>query len=127
MFKTILLVGVGSFIGGISRYLVNVFVQKLYLTSFPLGTFLVNITGCLLIGFFFGLSEKGNLLKPEWLIFLTTGVCGGFTTFSSFSYESLSLLRGREFYFFNLNIILSLVLGLTATYIGLALVRFILK
>ena len=93
MFKTILLVGVGSFIGGISRYLVNVFVQKLYLTSFPLGTFLVNITGCLLIGIFFGLSEKGNLLKPEWLIFLTTGVCGGFTTFSSFSYESLALLK----------------------------------
>ncbi len=127
MLKTILIVGLGSFIGGSSRYIVNIYAQKYFLTSFPAGTLIVNIVGCLLIGIFWGLSEKGDILLPEWRMFLTTGFCGGFTTFSSFSYESMALLRDREFFFFNMNVFLSLIIGFAATYIGFIAIRFIFK
>jgi CrcB protein len=90
--KIVLLVGFGSFIGGMSRYLVTLFVQNKILSTFPYGTLAVNIIGCFLIGVIYGLSERGNM-NPEWRLFLATGIMGGFTTFSSFSNEKVSMLR----------------------------------
>ena len=84
MLRLILIVGTGSFIGGAARFLASRFFQNLTISSFPLGTFLVNIIGCFLIGVFYGLTERGNLLNDELRIFLTVGLCGGFTTFSTF-------------------------------------------
>jgi fluoride exporter len=89
--KIILAIGTGSFIGGVLRYLLSQFVQTKFLSTFPFGTLTVNIIGCFLIGLVFGLTDRGNLTQ-EWRLFLATGLLGGFTTFSAFSIESLSLV-----------------------------------
>jgi len=123
MYRNLLLVGVGSFIGGISRYLFQTFVQTRHPSPFPLGTLLVNISGCFIIGFVYGLAEKGNLLTPEARLFLATGVCGGYTTFSSFAFENIALMRDAEWFYFSLYLALSIIFGLTAAYLGSFLVR----
>jgi CrcB protein len=109
MDRNIILIGVGGFLGSVFRYLVTVFLARQFTSSFPLGTLTVNIVGCFLIGILFALSEKGNLLTPEWRIFLTTGFCGGFTTFSTFSYESIKLLQDGEILYLSLNVALSII------------------
>ena len=76
--RILLLIGTGSFIGGIFRYLLSQLLQSKFLSAFPFGTLGVNITGCFLIGLVFGLSDRGNLTQ-EWRLFLATGICGGFT------------------------------------------------
>lgn len=118
MYKYILLIGTGSFIGGVSRFLMSRNIQNSVISGFPYGTMLVNILGCLFIGVFYGLSERGNLMSPELRMFLTVGLCGGFTTFSTFSLESLSLLKDGNFFQFTLYTTLSLFLCLAATWAG---------
>lgn len=118
MLKTLLIIGSGSFIGGISRYLFSRFIQNSVVSAFPFGTFAVNILGCFLIGFFYGISERGNVINTEWKMFLTVGFCGGFTTFSTFANENVSLLRDGNFFYFALYAGFSLFLGLMATYLG---------
>ena len=109
--------------GSVLRYLVSLAFAALVSSPFPFATFAVNVAGCFLIGILFGLSERGSVLSPEWRIFLTTGFCGGFTTFSTFSYESLRLLQDGEVLYLFLNVALSVVLGLAATYAGILLMR----
>ncbi len=121
--RAILLVGVGGLIGSILRYLAAVVFSGHTSTGFPLATFTVNLLGCFLIGVIFALSERGDVLSPEWRIFLATGFCGGFTTFSSFSYESIRLMQDGQFLYLGLNVVLSVVLGFAATYLGMILVK----
>ncbi len=90
------LIGVGGFIGSVARYYSQQIVSKYFPSPLPYGTLAVNVLGCLIIGLVYGFSEKGNVLSPEWRLFLATGLCGGFTTFSTFSYENLTLLRDGE-------------------------------
>jgi len=116
-----LLIGLGSFIGGVSRYLLSQLIQNKALTSFPWGTLTVNVIGCLLIGIVFGISERSGLTN-EWRLFLATGLLGGFTTFSAFSYESISLIRDGQAGSALLYIGCSIVLGLLATYGGMVAV-----
>jgi CrcB protein len=123
MFRLLLIIGSGSFIGGIARFLISRYVQNQALSTFPYGTFLVNITGCFLIGIFYGLSERGNLMNTELRMFLTVGFCGGFTTFSTFAGENMSLLREGDFFYFAMYTSLSIFLGLMATYIGNLLIK----
>lgn len=123
MDRNLILVGVGGFLGSVSRYLVTVLLARQFTSSFPLGTLTVNVVGCFLIGILFALSEKGNLLTPEWRIFLTTGFCGGFTTFSTFSYESIRLLQDGEILYLSLNVALSVIVGFAATYLGMFFIK----
>jgi fluoride exporter len=118
MFRLIFIIGTGSFLGGVLRFLTSRFIQNFVVWAFPLGTFIVNILGCFLIGFFYGLSEKGNILTAEWRMFLTVGFCGGFTTFSTFANENIALLRDGNFFYFTLYTGLSVFIGLMATYLG---------
>jgi CrcB protein len=123
MFRLLLIIGSGSFIGGIARFLISRYVQSHALSSFPYGTFLVNVAGCFLIGIFYGLSERGNLMNAELRMFLTVGFCGGFTTFSTFANENISLLREGDFFYFALYTSLSIFLGLMATYTGNLIIK----
>lgn len=118
MFKLILIIGTGSFIGGVSRFLASRYIQNTVISGFPYGTLFVNILGCLLIGIFYGMSERGNFMSAEMRLFLTVGFCGGFTTFSTFASENLSLLKDGNFFYFALYTALSVFLGLMATYFG---------
>jgi len=121
--KIILAIGTGSFIGGVLRYLVSQLVQSKFLSAFPFGTLTVNIIGCFLIGLVFGLTEKVNLTQ-EWRLFLATGLLGGFTTFSAFSIETVTMFRDGQFFYATVYISSSLVVGIIATFIGFAIIKF---
>jgi len=121
--RIFLLIGVGGFIGSVARYYSQQVVSKYFPSPMPYGTLSVNVLGCLIIGVVYGLFERGNILSPEWRIFLATGICGGFTTFSTFSYENLHLLRDGEFVYASAYIVLSVVLGLLATYGGFLMTK----
>lgn len=123
--KIILIVFTGSGFGGVARYGMQTWIFRMYPFTFPLGTFIVNTVGCLLIGLFYALSEKGNLLTPEWRLALTTGLCGGFTTFSTFAYENMSLLRTGDYLYFALYILASVVLGIAAVYLGIIIIKYL--
>ena len=121
--KTALLIFTGSGVGGVLRYFMQKYFIDVGYTGFPAGTFVVNITGCFLIGLFYALAQKNNLLNPEWLLLLTTGFCGGFTTFSTFANENMNLLRNGDYFYFTLYISLSIILGIGAVILGSNLPR----
>ncbi len=125
MIKTLLIAGIGGFIGTIMRFLVSRYFQENTISLFPWGTFTVNLVGSLLIGIFFGLSERGNFLSPDVRIFLTVGICGGFTTFSSLANDAFVLLQEREWLRLSLYTSLSFFLGLLAVYGGRLIVKSI--
>jgi len=123
MIKSVLIVGLGGFIGTTLRYLVSRYFQLHVVSVFPWGTFTVNIIGSFIIGILFGLSEKGDFLSTEWRLFLTVGICGGFTTYSTFSNDAFILLQNNEFFRFATYSGLSFILGLFAVFFG----RLIMK
>jgi len=125
MYKVLLIVGLGGFIGSAGRYWCHVMAGKYLPLTFPYGTFLINIAGSFLIGLIFGLSEKGGWLSPEWRFFLATGFCGGFTTFSSFSLENLALLREGNYLALGLYIGLSVIVGILAAFLGMGLAKLL--
>ena len=122
--KLILAIGTGSFIGGVLRYLFSQFIHTKTLSTFPFGTLTVNILGCFFIGMVFGLSDKGNI-TPEWRLFLATGILGGFTTFSAFSNETVGMLREGQLWYATAYISSSVIVGLLATFIGIAISKLI--
>jgi fluoride exporter len=124
MIKNILLVGLGGGLGSIARYVIQRWINALYPQSFPWGTFGVNIVGCLLIGIFWGLSFKSFESNINWKIFLMTGICGGFTTFSAFTLESVGLLKEQKTGLFIAYIFGSVLVGLLATYAGMKISKF---
>lgn len=120
--RIILLIGLGSFIGGISRYLLSVAVHNKMPSAFPYGTLTVNIIGCFLIGLALGFHERSGLTN-EWRLFIVTGLLGGFTTFSAFSFESIDLFRNGQTGPALLYITGSILLGLTATFAGIKIIN----
>ena len=125
MDRSFLLVGIGGFVGSVLRYWLSLFIGQHLVSTFPFGTFVVNVIGCFLIGLVAGLSDRGSLISPEVRLLLTSGFCGGFTTFSTFSYESMALLKDGELMFLAANVGLSVAAGFLATYLGTLLIRSI--
>ena len=119
------MIGIGSCVGGISRYLLQQSVQKQYPYSIPLGTLSVNIIGCFIIGVIYGIASKGNLLSPEMRLLLATGFCGGFTTFSSFAYENVSMVLDGEFFYPVLYVLISVIIGFGAVHAGILFIKLI--
>ncbi|MBO5780490.1 MAG: fluoride efflux transporter CrcB [Muribaculaceae bacterium] len=123
MFKSMLIVGLGGFIGSCGRFLVGKWACQLYHGPFPLGTFLVNIVGCFILGILFGLLERTNLLSSNECLFLITGFCGGFTTFSTFSNETWVMIQKGEWITFALYLTLSIICGILCVWAGRAIIR----
>ena len=96
-------------------------VQQYVHHPFPLATWVVNVSGCLVIGLLYGCFERGQVMNPDIRLFLTVGLCGGFTTFSTFMNENFQLLRGEQFLIMALYATLSLLVGLLAVWAGYAL------
>jgi len=113
--RYLLLIELGGGLGSMARYLCQRWMAIYYPHSFPFGTLIVNIAGCFLIGILWGLSLRPNGMNEGWRLFLMTGICGGFTTFSAFSMESLQLLRAEKTGLFMLYVVCSVILGLVAT------------
>lgn len=124
--KQLLLVGLGGFLGSIARYKFGGFVfHRSEGWNFPLSTFLVNVIGCLAIGLLAGLVERHDLFSPSTRLFLFTGLLGGFTTFSAFAYEDVFLFRRGLTNAATMYIVLSVMAGLAAVWIGLRLINVI--
>jgi CrcB protein len=120
----VLLVGAGGFLGAILRYLVGGWVHDVLDNAwFPYGTLVVNVAGCLLIGFLAGLAENRLIFGAETRLFLFVGILGGFTTFSSFAYETLSLARDAQNLAAAINVLAQVSLGLAGVWIGNTLSR----
>ena len=117
--RNILFIFLGGGVGSVARYLMSYFTQKLWtVNSFPMGTFLVNIVGCLIIGFLTSYFLKVDSYLKYLLI---TGFCGGFTTFSTFSVENYSLWQNQDYFTLILYVILSVVIGFGAVVLGMKL------
>ena len=114
----ILVVGSGGFIGAASRYVLAIFINKLYSGNFPTSTLIINVLGSFLIGFLTQLFAGNYPDNKNMMIFLTTGVLGGFTTFSTFSLETINLFQNGNTLQAALNMFLSIVFCLTGTFLG---------
>jgi len=121
--KSILLVAFGGALGSVARFKLSGWaLDHAANWRFPLGTFVVNVLGCLVIGILAGLAVKDGFFSTEARVFLFTGIVGGFTTFSAFELETFQLLRRGEFLVAGSNVVLSIVLGLIALWIGFSMV-----
>ena len=123
MLKEMIIAGAGGFIGTSARYAVSRLTAGWAVTPFPIGTFAVNMLGCLLIGVLAALAERGGLLSQNASILLITGVCGGFTTFSTFSNEMLVMLQSRQYVVCGIYFLLSVLLGVALVWVGRSIVH----
>ena len=120
MTREILIVGVGSFVGGALRYILSVGLSKLgRLWAFPIGIMVINILGCFLIGVLYGYFKSKASTDPVLPLLLMTGVLGGFTTFSTFSFETVQLLQQNEWLKAAFYVVGSVGLGVVACYLGM--------
>jgi CrcB protein len=117
--KNFMFVGCGGFIGAVLRYLISGWTQQLTrIGFFPIGTVIVNILGCFILGILGGLAENLQLFNSNLRLFLFIGVLGSFTTFSTFSFETIALMRDGELFYASINILAQLVLGLGLAFLG---------
>ena len=119
----VIIVTIGGGLGSAARYLVSTWAAARFGAAFPYGTLIVNIVGCFIIGAFVTMTTERLIISPYWRLFVTVGIVGGFTTFSSFSYETMHLLQEtdvlRAFY----NVGLNVIVGFSATWLGIGLAR----
>ena len=125
MLRNILFVALGGAIGSVLRFLLSKWLQGSVVTAFPVGTLVVNLLGCLMIGVFYGLFDRGALLDANLKLFFTVGICGGFTTFSTFCNESLHLFRSDNILYGALYAGGSVFLGLIAVFLGVHLAKLV--
>lgn len=118
MLKQILLVGTGGFIGSVARFFVSRLSNHIDFLSIPLGTLIVNVLGSFILGFLTGVAAKSTVLTADLRLLLMVGLCGGFTTFSTFTGENLMLMQSGQGLSVLIYTALSIVLGFTAVYLG---------
>ena len=118
MIKSLLIVGTGSFIGGAMRYLLSTLMKSACGQGFPWGTLMVNLLGCFLFGMLFAVFGKSNATDNTLYLLLTTGICGGFTTFSTFANESVQMLQQGNTWGFVGYVATSVVAGLALIALG---------
>jgi CrcB protein len=121
----LVLIAVGAVLGALARYGLSGLVQRRLDSSFPGGTLVVNVVGCVVIGVILYLTEDRPMLRPEARLFLVVGVLGSFTTFSAFGYETFEMLRDGALRLALLNVLAQVVLGLGAVWGGHAVARAI--
>ena len=114
----VFIIGIGGFLGAITRYGVAIWIGQRWGRSFPLGTFAVNITGSLLIGFIMPLLTERFMANPQWRLFLAVGFLGAYTTFSTFEYETGALVKDGEWLIAAMNVIFSVIAGFIALKLG---------
>lgn len=114
----VLIIGIGGFLGAIVRYGVALWIGQRWGRNFPLGTFVINITGSFLIGLLMSLFTERFMVNPQWRLLLVVGFLGAYTTFSTFEYETGALLKDGEWLYASLNVVLSVVVGFIALKLG---------
>ena len=122
MALNLVLVFIGGGIGSVLRYLSGIWIYRMYPTPWPLSTWMVNIVGSFLIGIVYGLVIAENQVGELHKLLFMTGFCGGFTTFSSFSYENLMLLQDGAYLRFVIYAVSSLIVGILMVFLGYRLV-----
>ena len=123
MIKSLLIVGTGSFIGGAMRYWLSTLMKSACGQGFPWGTLMVNLLGCFLFGMLFAVFGKSNATDNTLYLLLTTGICGGFTTFSTFANESVQMLQQGNTWGFVGYVATSVVAGLALIALGYGVAR----
>ena len=113
-----LIIGAGGFVGAITRYILAIWIGQRWGRSFPLGTFIINVSGSFLIGLLMTLMAERFTENPQWRLLLVVGFLGAYTTFSTFEYETGALLKDSEWLFASLNVILSVFVGFLALKLG---------
>ena len=123
MIKSLLIVGLGSFCGGALRYYISTLMKSACGQGFPWGTLSVNLVGCLLIGLLLGIFSRCGVQCNSWSLLLTVGLCGGFTTFSTFANESLQMLQIGNTLNLIIYILASIIVGIVLVALGYWLVK----
>ena len=118
-------IALGAIVGASARYFLSGYAAKIFLSAFPYGTLIVNITGSLLLGFFLIWTGERVLLDPRWRLLIAIGFCGSYTTFSSYAFESFALLEQGQWLGLAGNVIASNTLCLAAVIAGAALARWL--
>ncbi len=114
----VLIIGIGGFLGAITRYGLGLWIGQRWGRTFPLGTFVINVSGSFLIGLLMPLLTERFIMNPQWRLLLVVGFLGAYTTFSTFEYETSGLLRDSEYLYASLNIVLSVAVGFIALKLG---------
>lgn len=117
------IIGLGGFIGAVLRYIISGIFYDYYGDKFPYGTLAVNIIGCFFLGFFITIAEGKFIVSPQMRSFIAIGLLGAFTTFSTFSFETLVLLQDELYVSAFLNILISVIVGLFAVWLGIVLAK----
>lgn len=122
MFRILLIFAGGGF-GSVLRYLIQGLGQRLIATPFPIGTFIVNVTGCFVIGLLGGLFYGPRPINEDYRFAIMTGILGGYTTFSAFGWESMQLSGDRQFILASVNVVASVLAGLFAVWLGKTIIN----
>jgi len=125
--SALIFVGLGSMLGGLSRYGMTLATQNISAFSIPYGTLVSNLAGCLAIGLIAGISGKSELMSTEMRLLLATGFCGGFTTMSSFIYEMGQFVQDKEFFFASIYFVATLAGAGVAFALGLLIIEYVTR